>query len=741
MLAILALIATSIIMRLFYLQIIQNDFYQTKATLAHSGYTELPARRGDILIQDSHSGETFRIATNTTLDLLYADPILIKDAGFITEQLAPLLFDLEESRKAEKERLAEVARTLPADITEEGKNELLREKSDDELRIDFKNNLLKKLEEKQRPIILLGENMDQTALGQIQQANLVGVTVKDNNLYVYPPQITEYKHLAKVLSDYVNIAPAALEKILHGENRYTVIKRKLKPDVSDKIKEIYAKNRDQMVGIGLQEEYFRFYPEKEFASQVIGYLDNSNTGQYGIERKFNTQLQGKKGVFQTQKDSIGRQITVGDSIIEPAVDGDNIVLTIDRSIQLQAEKLLARKVPEYRADSGQILVMEVPTGRILAMANYPTFDPNVYGNVLEKEEINLSEDEIKKLVTINEEQGMYYLPINDYTGERITIFKELRKDGSTVYKKFANRVGAEVYHNKIVSWPYEPGSVFKAITMATGIDDGDITPQTTFNDVGPIEADFNKYTQRYDATIKNATNHYYGLITMTQVLEKSLNTGTAFVAKKVGKNLLYSYIKKFGFGERTDIEFDNEEAGRIPYYDDWTESELINHGFGQGLTVTPLQMLNAYAAIANKGVLMQPYIVDRIEHDNGKVTEFRPKVIHRVISEETANMVTAMLVSAVENGVAQPAKIKGHFAAGKTGTAQTYRGNTPLTGVGTTEATFTGFAPIDNPKFAVLVKFDKPKTVEWADATSAPTFRELGEFLFDYYNLPPDKKD
>lgn len=739
--AILIIIAISIIIRLFYLQIIQHDFYQTKATLAHSGYTELPARRGDILIQDSHSGETFRIATNTTLDLLYADPILIKDANFITEQIAPLLFDIEESRKTEKERIAEVARTLPPEITEEEKNNLLREKSDDELRTDFKNDLLHKLQEKQRPAILLGENMDQTVLGEIQQANLVGVTVKDNNLYVYPPQITEHKHLAKFLADYVNIAPAALEKILHGENRYTVIKRKLKPDVSDKIKEIYAKNREQMVGIGLQEEYFRFYPERNFASQVIGYLDNSNTGQYGIERKFNTQLQGKKGVFQTQKDSIGRQITVGDSIIQPAVDGDNIVLTIDRSIQLQAEKILERKVPEFRADSGQILVIEVATGRILAMANYPTFDPNKYGDVLEKQEIPLSEDEIKKLVVTNEEQGIYYLPINDYTGERVTIFKELRKDGSTVYKKFINQVGPEVYHNKIVSWPYEPGSVFKAITMATGIDDGDITPQTTYNDTGPVEADFNKYTQKYDAIIKNATNHYYGLITMTQVLEKSLNTGTAFVAKKVGKNLFYSYIKKFGFGERTDIEFDNEEAGKISYYDGWTESELINHGFGQGITVTPLQMLNAYSALANKGVLMQPYIVDRIEHSDGKTTEFRPKVIHRVISEETANMVTAMLVSAVENGVAQPAKIKGHFVAGKTGTAQTYRGNTPLTGVGTTEATFTGFAPIDTPKFAILVKLDKPKTIEWADSTTGPMFKELTEFLFDYYNIPPDKKD
>ncbi len=738
---IMIFIAISIVIRLFYLQIIKHDFYQAKATLAHSGYTELPARRGDILIQDSHSGETFRIATNTTLDLLYVDPILIKDPNFLADQLAPLLFDLEESRTLDKERILEASKTLAPDISEEEKNKLLREKSDDELKTDFKAELLTKFQQKQRLKILLGENMDQNALLAIQQQNLVGIEIKDNNLYIYPPQITEHKHIAKLLADYVNIAPAALEKILHGENRYTVIKKKIHPDISAQIKELYAKNREKMVGIGLQEEYFRYYPEKNFASQVIGYLDNANSGQYGIERKFNTQLQGKKGVFQTQKDSIGRQITVGDSIIQPAVDGDNIVLTIDRSIQLQAEKLLAERVPQYRADSGQILVIEVETGRILAMAHYPTFDPNSFGAVLEKEEINLTEEEINKLVVIDEEQGIYHLYLNDYTGERLTIYKELRKDGTTVYKKFINTVGAEVYHNKIVAWPYEPGSVFKAITIATGIDDGDITPQTTYNDTGPIEADFNKYTQKYDAIIKNATNNYYGLITMTQVLEKSLNTGTAFVAKKIGKNLFYSYIKKFGFGERTDIEFDNEQAGNIPYYDDWTESELINHGFGQGLTVTPLQMLNSYAAIANKGVLMQPYIVDHIEHDNGKVTEFRPKTVRRVISEETANMVSAMLTSAVENGVAQPAKIKGHFVAGKTGTAQTYRGNTPLTGVGTTIATFTGFAPINNPKFAVLVKFDKPKTVEWADATSAPTFKQLAEFLFDYYNIPPDKKD
>ena len=268
--------------------------------------------------------------------------------------------------------------------------------------------------------------------------------------------------------------------------------------------------------------------------------------------------------------------------------------------------------------------------------------------------------------------------------------------------------------------------------MSAAIDDNDVTPNTLYNDNGPIKTD--------EFTIKNALEKYYGVITMTQVLEKSLNTGMAFIARKIGRNLLYNYIMKYGFGERTDIEFGDEATGKIAHFTQWAESELITHAFGQGITTTPIQMVMAYGALANKGTLMQPYIVDEIRQADGKVIKNSPHAIRQVTNEKTAQEVTQMMVSAVERGVATHAGVPNHFIAGKTGTAQTYYKGKPLSGTGTTNATVMGFGPIDNPRFVMLIKLTRPRRSEWADATSAPMFSEMAQFLFDYYNIPPDKK-
>lgn len=212
-----------------------------------------------------------------------------------------------------------------------------------------------------------------------------------------------------------------------------------------------------------------------------------------------------------------------------------------------------------------------------------------------------------------------------------------------------------------------------------------------------------------------------------------------FVSKKIGPSLFYNYLKKFGFLDRTDIEFDNETIGKIEYFEDWTESELATHAFGQGLTVSMVQLANAFSTIANGGLLMKPHIVEEIRHDNGNITRTDPQQIRRVLSEDTAAKMTAMLTYSSENGVAQSAKVKGHFIAGKTGTAQTYKNGKALSGIGTTIASFVGYGPINNPQFVVVIKFDHPKLSEWGNTTAAPTFTKIAEFLFDYYNIPPDK--
>jgi len=276
--------------------------------------------------------------------------------------------------------------------------------------------------------------------------------------------------------------------------------------------------------------------------------------------------------------------------------------------------------------------------------------------------------------------------------------------------------------------------------MASGIDDKDVTPNTTFNDPGFLDVDWNKSKNAYDYTIRNVLAACTGHITMTNVIANSCNTGISFVARQMGKSLFYSYILRFGFGERTGIEFDNELPGKIAHFSQWADSEFYNHAFGQGLTVTPLQMVAAYGALANKGILMQPHIIDKIIEPDGKVIQTEPAIIQRVVSEQTANTVTAMLVNAVENGVAKNAKLPDHYLAGKTGTSQTYINGKAMSGAGTTIASIAGFGPISDPKFVLLVKLDRPRSSEWADATAVYAYKDIAAYLYNYFGIPPDKQ-
>lgn len=712
--------------RLVYLQIVRYRYYTTVAAAEHQGYSELPARRGEILIEDMQSDEEFKLATNTTFDLIYADPTLMQNKTLVADTLAPLLFDKEKERTAETERVT----TLQKAATTEEERAAIVTKTDDELYTEYKIAFLDSISKEIRDQILLKSNIDEYLSAKITALNLTGVAIIEGNLYVYPPQISDKENLAAVLGPLIDFDAKDLARLLYGKNRYVVLKRKLESEISAQITEIIKNDPDNFIGVRLKEEYYRFYPENELAAQILGYTNSTGAGIYGIEESFNTELEGKKGFFTSEIDGVGKQITVGESVIQPAQDGDNIVLTIDRSVQRFVETLLAEGVEEYRADSGEVIVMNPQTGEVIAMAMYPTFNPNAYGDALALEDIALTADEIANLVPAGDsDENHFMMYLDTETDRKIDIFRD--KTNPNRYYKYANLLGPFVYKNRTVVDVYEPGSTFKVITMAAGLDAGEVTPSTMYNDVGPVKVD--------EFEIKNATGDYYGYISMTDGLKKSLNTVLSFVAKKMGKSLFYHYIKAFGFDERTDIEFEHEAGGNVEYFESWSKSELLTHSFGQGLTVTPIQLVTAISAIANGGTLMQPTIIKKIQHNDGKITIQEAKPIRQVITKETAEQLKAMLVAAVESGVAARAKISNHYIGGKTGTAQTYKNGKPLSGVGTTITNFIGFGPIENPQFTVLVKLDYPHNSEWADASTAPLAAKIFENLFTYYNIPPDK--
>ncbi len=463
-----------------------------------------------------------------------------------------------------------------------------------------------------------------------------------------------------------------LQKLAKRNDVYEVVRHKIERDEKEKI----AKMNIQ--GLHFLPEYFRFYPGGSLAAHVVGFVGsdgNEYVGRYGIEAYFDKELHGSDGKVIQNRDARGGWLTSSKRIVSAKKDGDNLFLTIDYTVQYEVERILKEAVKKYDADSGSIIVMEPKTGKILALANYPTFTPNKYNEV----------DDIS------------------------------------------------VFRNNMVSEEYESGSVFKPITIAMGLDDGKITPDTTYVDTGHVKA--------AEYTIKNSEEKVYGLQTMTQVLEESINTGVIYVEKLVGNKKFKEYVERFGFGNLSGIELPAEADGNISNLQHLNRNiEFYTASFGQGITVTPLQLAVAYSALANGGELLKPQIVEKIVHANGEEETIEPHVVHRVISEKASKQIGKMLRSVVVNGHGKRADVPGYLIGGKTGTAQV--ANTGKKGYDDSQTigTFAGYGPIDDPRFVIVVKMDNPKTVIWAESSAAPTFGKVMQYLLDFYNIAPTEK-
>ncbi len=755
-----------IILRLFYLQVWMHDHYEAIAEREQYGYTMLPARRGDILVSDYPSGEEYTLATNTTLSMIYADPSMIaekSDPAMIADTLAPLLFDLKEAQNLDEIRLEderEIALKIENEELREKALSELKLKNEEELQKEYRDQLEETLATRTREVILYAENLSQSLQEKVRSARLQGAELTENgNLYLYPAKIVDKTTTAQSLGEIFGTtekkAIDQIESTLAGKNRYVELKHRIDPTVSETIEKILeedraaakiAKRDPYFLGIRLKDEYFRYYPEQEMASQLLGYVGSEGEGYYGIEGTFNEILKGKDGIFASQLDANGNQITVGESTIEKAIDGAKITLTIDRAIQSEVEKLLVGDhvsgFYNARPDSAQAIVIEAKTGAILAMAQYPNFNPNSFGEVYQKVEIQIPEEKKDRIILKGSEENPEYWYYQELAPEfKYQIFPDLeaKKRGEERWLAYENTVGPEVYKNKMIQEFYEPGSVFKPLVAGAAIDAGEITPNSTFNDTGPIPVDFNVITQKHDHTIHTFNDQYHGIETMTQVLEHSCNTGMTYIVRKLGGPLFYAYLKSYGFLERTNIGLNDEVLGTVEYYTNWTESEMATKAFGQGLTITPVQLAQAYTAIANNGTMMQPYLIKSIEYADGEIEEFKPTIVRQVLSADAADKTVAMMTDVVESYAS--IAIPDHYFAGKSGTAQTYKNGQALKGAGTTIATFIGIGPIEEPEFVVIVKMDKPKSVEWAEPTSGQVLKRIMAFLFDYYSIPPDKTE
>lgn len=431
----------------------------------------------------------------------------------------------------------------------------------------------------------------------------------------------------------------------------------------------------KITGIEFADELVRFYPEGNEGSHVSGFLGYDETqrkGQYGIEGSFDQELRGQDGKIDAERDAAGRWIAIGGREIQPARDGDDIVLTLDRAIQHVACSKLDEAVAKHGADGGSVVVLDPKTGAVLAMCGNPNFDPNEYAAVDD----------------------------------------------------------ASAYLNPVLYDAYEPGSVMKPMTMAAALEAGKVTPTSTYVDEGAVKIG--------SFTIRNSDGESHGQQTMTQVLEESLNTGAIYAMRQVGPRSFAESLEKFGFGAKTGIELQNEQSADTSALREGKEIYAATASYGQGITATTLQLASAFAAIANGGTLIQPSIVKEVRHADGTTTVTQPKTVRRVISQQTATTLSAMLVNVVRNGHGQRAGVPGYYIAGKTGTAQVARQDGPGYEPDITIGTFAGFGPVSDPKFVMVTRINRPRDVQFAESSAAPLFGSIANFILDRLNAPPD---
>uniref|UniRef100_A0A7C1FXY7 Penicillin-binding protein 2 n=1 Tax=Thermomicrobium roseum TaxID=500 RepID=A0A7C1FXY7_THERO len=482
-------------------------------------------------------------------------------------------------------------------------------------------------------------------------------------------QVEDPHRTAQLLAPLIGRSAEDIEAALTQPGReWVVLQRQLDPEVSAQIRAL------ELPGIVLDPEPKRAYPMGDFASQVLGFVNWEYRGAYGLEAAYDSVVGGIPGQLVGERDLAGNVIALGQSSWNPPKDGATLVLTIDSAVQYIAESVLDRTIQEQRAAGGTIIIMDVRTGAILAMANRPSFDPN-----------------------------------------RFTAVSD-----------------PALFVNPSVSATYEPGSTFKVITMALGLDAGVVTPQTV--------VDGGAYRELPDGTrIYNALLQEFGPETMTEVLIHSSNVGAMEVVDRLGPERFYDGVERFGFGQPTGVDLPGEVEGIVnrPGTAGWSLTTFYTNAFGQGIAVTPLQLVTAVSAIANGGVLMRPYIVQEIR-DGQRIQVTQPTPVRRVIREETARTLSEMLAEVMDS-YSTRFRIPGYRIAAKTGTAEIPGPHGYERGEGATIASVIGYGPVENPRFCVLVKIDRPKGSPWGERAAGPAFAEVFRQLLLLYGIPPSQ--
>jgi cell division protein FtsI (penicillin-binding protein 3) len=507
-----------------------------------------------------------------------------------------------------------------------------------------------------------------------RNGHLLATNSFEYRIGISPNQVVDRQSVAAQLAPLVGMAEDKLYHALEPDENgdfapYVLLASRVDFDTGQKIADLHID------GMNIEPLPTRIYPQGELMSQIVGIFAEDEgikdyRGYYGVEGFYQTLLAGQSRRITTSTVPLLEERQLQSSDVR---DGVSLVLTIDRDLQYLAQEVLADAVEnDPTATGGTILIMNPRTGEILAMANYPPFDPN-----------DISGDNLKRA------------------------------------------------RNPAVSEMYEPGSIFKVLTLATALDAGTHNLDWTYYDPGCIEM--------AAIPICDWDRQSRGNVDFARVFIESLNTGTATIFKEMGPYTVYPKLRDFGIGTPTGVDLEGESPGILVEMGDpnWSEAQFLTTSFGQGVSVTPLQMLTAANAIANDGLIMQPHIV-KARIDGGEVIETRPSASHRPISEEAAHAARDIMVRIVKENPDDKFDFTGYNIAGKTGTAEIpapygYEPYAP----GNSIASYIGFLPADDPVVSVLVKLDRPYAY-WGSMAAAPVFQTLVERLVVLMEIPPD---
>jgi cell division protein FtsI (penicillin-binding protein 3) len=481
----------------------------------------------------------------------------------------------------------------------------------------------------------------------------LALSLESQSVYVRPHRLPNAAEVNLTLARILNLKPADVEQKLTAKKPFVWLKRQVSSIEAEQIQAL------RMNGIGMYLEPTRHYPQGGLAGHLLGFVNRDSEGLEGIELQYNDYIRGAAGSSVSERDALGRRVLVEGVEGLQVPPGSDVHLTIDSPIQHLAEKELEATVQKHRAKAGVAIVVDPATGEVLALANYPSFDPNK-----------------------------------------------------------ASQQSAELRRNRAVTDSFEPGSTFKTILAAAALEEGVVGKDDLFY------CEMGKYP--YAGRVIHDT-HPQGWLPFSKILQVSSNIGFTKVAEKLQKDRYFKYIDKFGFGRVTGIDVPGEVPGLLRKPENWSGVDLATHAFGQGISTTPMQMVMAYAAVANGGILMRPYVTRKIVSPQGEILlENQPRIVRRVISEKTAKLLASMLRDVTnDGGTGVLAKVDGFDVAGKTGTAQ--KAERGVYSAKKRVSSFVGFVPADNPRLVSLVLIDEPEGNVYGGVVAAPAFRNIAQ--------------